>query len=181
MTSDDKTAATVKPSLQPSLQPSFFQVPDVATVTTQMIFQSGLSRSNVADLTKKVLLAFIAKYIYDNINKIGGQLFSAKTRLTLSRGQALKGRAKKTMPNSLSNANDMGEVETRSSAAPTGLTAWNKGAVQPRAMPWVGLGRPLRGSEMDSRCLGVPPSRNQNRPRMGRGDRDVARVRGAHT
>jgi hypothetical protein len=29
------------------------------------------------------------------------------------------------------------------------------------------------------RCIGVPPSRNQNRPRMGRGDRDVARVRGA--
>jgi hypothetical protein len=29
------------------------------------------------------------------------------------------------------------------------------------------------------RCLGVPPLRNQNRPRIGRGTRDVARVRGA--
>ena len=27
----------------------------------------------------------------------------------------------------------------------------------------------------------VPPLRNQNRPRIGRGDRDVARVRGAQT
>jgi len=64
-------------------QPSFFQVPDVATVTTQMIFQSGLTRSNVADLGKKILLAFVAKYAYDNINKIVGSIFSAKTRLTL--------------------------------------------------------------------------------------------------
>jgi len=64
-------------------QPSFFQVPDVATVTTQMIFQSGLTRSNTADLGKKILLAFAAKYVYDNINKIVGHVFGAKTRLAL--------------------------------------------------------------------------------------------------
>ncbi len=29
------------------------------------------------------------------------------------------------------------------------------------------------------RCIGVPPSRSQNRPRIGRGDRSVARVRRA--
>jgi len=29
------------------------------------------------------------------------------------------------------------------------------------------------------RCIGVPMLRSQNRPRIGRGDRDVARVRGA--
>lgn len=78
------TETSGKNTASPQLpQPSFFQVPDVATVTTQMIFQSGLTRSNIADLGKKILLAFAAKYVYDNINKIVGSIFSAKTRLSL--------------------------------------------------------------------------------------------------
>ena len=66
-----------------STTPSYFQVPDVATITTQMIFQTGLNRGNMADLTKKILMAFAAKYVYDNINKIGAHLFSDQTRLMM--------------------------------------------------------------------------------------------------
>jgi len=81
MTDNSKTTAIT--ATNQHLQPSFFQVPDVATVTTQMIFQSGLTRSNITELAKKILMAFAAKYIYDNINKIGGYIFSARTRLAV--------------------------------------------------------------------------------------------------
>ena len=66
-----------------SISPSYFQVPDVATVTTQMIFQSGLSKDKLTDLGKKMLLAFLAKWAYDNINRIVGYVTSSQLRLNI--------------------------------------------------------------------------------------------------
>jgi len=66
-----------------SVAPSYFQVPDVATVTTQMIFQSGLSKDKLTDLGKKVILAFVAKLAYDNINKVSSVITSSNLRLSI--------------------------------------------------------------------------------------------------
>jgi hypothetical protein len=57
-----------------------------------------------------------------------------------------------------------------------GPRRWKSRRAEPRALRYS-----CRHGWRRHRILRRRPSRNQNRPRVGRGDRDVARVRGTHT